>query len=80
MNKKWIGLFLIVSLIVGSGSVFGAEKTIPLAKGALAVGADGLLVEVHHDPSHALSDGMQSIYPKQFAELMKEIDRLKARL
>jgi len=44
---------------------------IPLSKGALAVGADGLLVEVHHDPQHALSDGMQSLYPEQFAELMK---------
>lgn len=50
---------------------------IPLAKGAIAVGADGLLVEVHHDPAHALSDGMQSLYPYQFKELMKEVDRLK---
>jgi len=49
------------------------EYVIPLSKGALAVGADGLLVEVHNDPSHALSDGMQSLYPEQFAELMKEI-------
>jgi 3-deoxy-7-phosphoheptulonate synthase len=53
------------------------EYVIPLSKGAIAVGADGLLVEVHHDPSHALSDGMQSLYPKQFEELMKEIGRLK---
>jgi len=53
------------------------EYVIPLSKGAIAVGADGLLVEVHHDPSHALSDGMQSLYPQQFEELMKEIERLK---
>ncbi len=52
------------------------EYVIPLSKGAIAVGADGLLVEVHHDPPHALSDGMQSLYPEQFAELMKEINTL----
>ncbi len=53
------------------------EYVIPLSRGAIAVGADGLLVEVHHDPSHALSDGMQSLYPKQFEELMKEIETLR---
>jgi len=50
---------------------------IPLSKGAIAVGADGLLVEVHHDPQHAMSDGMQSLYPEQFGELMNEIKHLK---
>jgi 3-deoxy-7-phosphoheptulonate synthase len=53
------------------------DFVIPLSRGAIAVGADGLLVEVHHDPVHALSDGTQSLYPNQFAELMKEIRRLK---
>jgi len=53
------------------------DFVIPLSKGAIAVGADGLLVEVHNDPAHALSDGMQSLYPEQFAELMQEIERLK---
>jgi len=52
------------------------DYVIPLSKGAIAVGADGLLVEVHHDPPHALSDGMQSLYPEQFSELMKEINTL----
>jgi len=52
------------------------DYVIPLSKGAIAVGADGLLVEVHHDPPHALSDGMQSLYPEQFGELMKEIKSL----
>ena len=52
------------------------EYVIPLSKGAIAVGADGLLIEVHHDPPRALSDGMQSLYPEQFAELMKEINSL----
>ena len=49
------------------------EYVIPLSRGAIAIGADGILVEVHNDPLHALSDGMQSLYPEQFAELMKEI-------
>jgi 3-deoxy-7-phosphoheptulonate synthase len=53
------------------------EYVIPLSKGAIAVGADGLLIEVHHDPPHALSDGMQSLFLNQFEELMKDIDRLK---
>jgi 3-deoxy-7-phosphoheptulonate synthase len=52
------------------------DYVIPLSKGAIAVGADGLLVEVHHDPPHALSDGMQSLYPEQFEELVKEIKGL----
>jgi 3-deoxy-7-phosphoheptulonate synthase len=53
------------------------EYVIPLSKGAVAVGADGLLVEVHHDPLHALSDGMQSLYPEQFGELIDEIKHLR---
>jgi len=52
------------------------DYVIPLSRGAIAVGADGLLVEVHHDPPHALSDGMQSLYPEQFKELMEEIKSL----
>lgn len=52
------------------------DYVIPLSKGAIAVGADGLLVEVHHDPPHALSDGIQSLYPEQFGELMEEIKSL----
>jgi 3-deoxy-7-phosphoheptulonate synthase len=52
------------------------EYVIPLSRGAIAIGADGLLVEVHHDPPHALSDGMQSLYPEQFGQLMEEIKRL----
>ena len=52
------------------------DYVIPLSKGAIAVGADGLLIEVHHDPPRALSDGMQSLYPEQFAELAREVRRL----
>ncbi len=46
----------------------------PLAKAAVAVGADGVIIEVHHEPKEALSDGQQSLYPEQFAQLMKELD------
>ncbi|MFC1871093.1 3-deoxy-7-phosphoheptulonate synthase [Chloroflexota bacterium] len=52
------------------------DYVIPLSKGALAIGADGILVEVHHDPLRALSDGAQSLYPEQFTELMREINSL----
>src|SRR5258708_2429431 len=52
------------------------SKVLPLSRAAIAVGADGLLVEVHHDPDRALSDGMQSIYPDQFDELMSEIRQI----
>jgi len=48
----------------------------PLARAAVAAGADGLLIEVHHEPEKALSDGAQSLYPNQFAELMQEIRTL----
>jgi 3-deoxy-7-phosphoheptulonate synthase len=54
------------------------NKVLPLSRAAVAVGADGLLVEVHHDPDHALSDGMQSIFPDQFDELMSEIRQIAA--
>lgn len=43
----------------------------PLAKAAIAAGADGLMIEVHNDPQHALSDGMQSVTPETFDRLMK---------
>ena len=49
------------------------DKVLPMARAAVAAGADGLLVEVHHDPDHALSDGAQSLYPGQFAELMNQL-------
>ncbi len=44
-----------------------------MARAAVAAGADGLLMEVHHDPDHALSDGAQSMYPAQYAELMDQL-------
>jgi 3-deoxy-7-phosphoheptulonate synthase len=49
------------------------DKVAPMARAAVAAGADGLLVEVHPDPDHALSDGAQSLRPEQFDELMKQL-------
>jgi 3-deoxy-7-phosphoheptulonate synthase len=49
------------------------DKVIPMARAAVAAGADGIIVEVHHDPDHALSDGAQSLYPNQFLQMMKEV-------
>jgi 3-deoxy-7-phosphoheptulonate synthase len=49
------------------------DKVIPMARASVAAGADGIMVEVHHDPDHALSDGAQSLYPDQFAQMMKEV-------
>jgi len=52
------------------------DKVPPMARAAVAAGADGLLLEVHHDPEHALSDGAQSLYPVQFEKLMKELQMI----
>jgi 3-deoxy-7-phosphoheptulonate synthase len=45
----------------------------PMARASVAAGADALLMEVHHDPEHAKSDGAQSLYPEQFYDLMKQV-------
>src|ERR1700676_3991849 len=52
------------------------NKVLPMARAAIAVGADGVLVEVHHQPEKALSDGPQSIYPEQFVTMMNEIEQI----
>jgi len=49
------------------------DKVPPMARAAVAAGADALLIEVHQDPEHALSDGAQSLFPQQFEDLMKEL-------
>ena len=54
------------------------NKVTPLSRAAIAVGADGLIVEVHHDPDRALSDGMQSLYPDQFDALMQQVRQIAA--
>jgi 3-deoxy-7-phosphoheptulonate synthase len=49
------------------------DKVPPMARASLAAGADALLIEVHHNPDKALSDGAQSLFPEQFAKLMDEL-------
>ena len=49
------------------------DKVAPMARAAVAAGADGLIIEVHPDPDHALSDGAQSMFPNQFNRLMAEL-------
>src|SRR6059036_1919895 len=49
------------------------DKVIPMARAAVAAGADGIMVEVHPSPDKALSDGAQSLFPDQFAQLMREV-------
>ena len=49
------------------------DKVAPMARAAVAAGADGLIIEVHPDPDHALSDGAQSMFPDQFDRLMAEL-------
>jgi 3-deoxy-7-phosphoheptulonate synthase len=52
------------------------NKVTPLSRASVAVGADGLLIEVHCEPDKALSDGMQSLYPDQFDELMTQVRQI----
>ncbi|MDE3148055.1 MAG: 3-deoxy-7-phosphoheptulonate synthase, partial [Acidobacteriota bacterium] len=52
------------------------DSVVPMARAAVAGGADGIMVEVHHHPEKALSDGPQSIYPTQFASMMDDLDRI----
>jgi 3-deoxy-7-phosphoheptulonate synthase len=55
----------------------GRRDLVPaMARAAVAAGADGLLMEVHHDPDHALSDGAQSLFPGQYAELMNQLRQI----
>src|SRR5581483_10914834 len=56
-----------------SHAVGRRDKVAPVARAAIAAGADGLLIEVHCDPDHALSDGAQSLFPAQFDRLMAEL-------
>ena len=68
--KKLSHLPIIADPSHGTGR---RDKVSPMARAAVAAGADGLLIEVHHDPGKALSDGAQSLYPDQFEQLMKQL-------
>jgi len=64
-------------VVVDPSHASGIAWMVPsLAKAAVAVGADGLIVEVHNDPEHAWSDGAQSLRPEQFTDLMNELSPL----
>ncbi len=52
------------------------HKVVPMARAAAAVGADGLMIEVHHDPARALSDGIQAILPQELAQLLQQLPAL----
>ena len=73
--KKRSHLPILVDPSHGTGR---RHKVLPLSRAAVAVGADGLLVEVHHEPDKALSDGMQSILPEEFAVLADEVRQIAA--
>jgi 3-deoxy-7-phosphoheptulonate synthase len=68
--KRLSHLPILVDPSHGTGK---REKVTPLARAAVAVGADGLIVEVHAAADQALSDGYQSLYPEQFAEMMRQV-------
>jgi 3-deoxy-7-phosphoheptulonate synthase len=68
--KKLSHLPILVDPSHGTGR---RDKVSPMARAAVAAGADGLLIEVHHSPETALCDGAQSLYPSQFHELMSQL-------
>jgi 3-deoxy-7-phosphoheptulonate synthase len=71
--KKRSHLPILVDPSHGTGK---RHKVLPLSLAAAAVGADGLLVEVHHQPEKALSDGIQSILPSEYAQLFQEVQQI----
>jgi len=68
--KKLSHLPIIADPSHGTGR---RDKVAPMARAAIAAGADGLIIEVHHDPDNALSDGAQSLLPEQFSKLLEEL-------
>jgi 3-deoxy-7-phosphoheptulonate synthase len=68
--KKISHLPILVDPSHGTGR---RDKVAPMARAAVAAGSDGLIIEVHCDPDHALSDGAQSMFPAQFDRLMAEL-------
>lgn len=68
--KRTSHLPIIVDPSHGTGR---KDKVIPLSRAAIAVGADGIIIEVHHDPANALSDGSQSLIPEMFEKLVQEM-------
>ena len=76
--KEETGLPIVTELMdLSQLPLFKSWRVDPLAMGAVATGCDGLLIEVHNDPAHALCDGPQSLKPEQFDALAKKLLRLK---
>src|SRR6188474_3888922 len=71
--KKLSHLPIVVDPSHGTGR---RDKVPPMARAAVAAGADGLLIEVHHSPETALCDGPQSLYPSQFRELLSQLQMI----
>src|SRR5262249_46452057 len=69
--KKLSHLPILVDPSHGTGR---RDKVAPMARAAIAAGADGLLIEVHHAPQTPLFDGAQSLYPGPFRELMSQLN------
>ena len=65
-------------IVVDPSHATGVSKLVPtMSLAATAAGADGLIIEVHNDPEHALCDGPQSLLPETFAELVKKIQKVR---
>jgi len=75
--KKRSHLPILVDPSHGTGK---RHKVLPMSRAAVAAGADGLLVEVHHQPDKALSDGIQSILPSEYADLLSEVRAISSLL
>ncbi|MGP8251387.1 MAG: 3-deoxy-7-phosphoheptulonate synthase, partial [Terracidiphilus sp.] len=71
--KKVSHLPILIDPSHGTGR---RDSVLPMARAAVAAGADGVMVEVHNHPEAALSDGPQSIYPEQFAGMMNELEQI----
>jgi len=71
--KRMSHLPILVDPSHGTGK---RNKVLPMSRAAIAVGADGVLIEVHHKPEEALSDGPQAILPQTFEQLVREVDSI----
>jgi 3-deoxy-7-phosphoheptulonate synthase len=73
--KELSHLPIIIDPSHGTGK---REMVEPMSRAAVAIGSDGIMVEVHHDPENALCDGQQSLFPEQFEELIQSVGRIHA--
>ena len=66
-------------IVIDPSHATGIARLVPtMSLAATAAGADGLIIEVHNDPEHALCDGPQSLLPETFAKLVKKIEKVRA--